>query len=310
MPEFPKVIVSSVIRSAYQGESHGGVYIVDLATDSFEQVIDWNDQAINWEGRGLDRGLRGISINGDQVYLAASDEIFVYDRNFNRLESYRNPYLKHCHEIYMGEKYLYVTSTGFDSILLLDLETGRFVKGYTLRFVSSEQKLHFSCFDPNSANGPLPGDTIHINNVHGMDEIMFASSLGLDRLFYIRKETLFFFSHIPTGTHNARPYVDGVLLNDTQNDKVSYLDLDGQVIHSSEIKHYPENDLQYKSLPKDHARQGFARGLCIADNDLIIGGSSPATISVYRLGTPRAVKTVNLTMDVRNSIHGLEIWPS
>ena len=62
-------------------------------------------------------------------------------------------------------------------------------------------------------------------------------------------------------------------------------------------------------LPKDHARQAFGRGLCVANNNLIIGGSSPATISVYQLGQPVALKTVNLTMDVRNSIHGLEIYP-
>lgn len=59
MGSLPKVLASSVIRSAHQGQSHGGVYVVDLESNHCEQVVDWNDQSINWEGRGLDRGLRG-----------------------------------------------------------------------------------------------------------------------------------------------------------------------------------------------------------------------------------------------------------
>lgn len=87
------------------------------------------------------------------------------------------------------------------------------------------------------------------------------------------------------------------------------MSLDGQIIDSFPIIHYPEEKLLMNELPKDHARHAFGRGLCVANNNLIIGGSSPATISVYQLGQRAALKTVNLTMDVRNSIHGLEICP-
>ena len=73
------------MRATDQGESHGGVYLVDLLSGASEQVIDWNDASISWEGRGADRGLRGIAFSGDEVYLAASDEIFVYDRAFRQL---------------------------------------------------------------------------------------------------------------------------------------------------------------------------------------------------------------------------------
>jgi len=48
----------------------------------------------------------------------------------------------------------------------------------------------------------------------------------------------------------------------------------------------------------------------VAENDdLIIGGSSPATITAYRFGSGLTLKSVNVTMDVRNAVHGLEIWP-
>src|SRR3990167_290574 len=95
----PKVIATSVIRSVSQGQSHGGVYLVDLETDVITQVVDWNTTSINWEGRGLDRGLRGIAFYRGNTFIAASDEVFVFDKNFNFVNSFRNQYLKHCHEI-------------------------------------------------------------------------------------------------------------------------------------------------------------------------------------------------------------------
>jgi hypothetical protein len=57
------------------------------------------------------------------------------------------------------------------------------------------------------------------------------------------------------------------------------------------------------------ARQGFGRGLCPINERLLAAGSSPSTISVYDLEEGRRVGSVTLSMDVRNAIHGLEIWP-
>src|SRR5436305_12829228 len=111
MDKLPRVIATSVVRSAHQGESHGGVYLIDLNSGNFDQVIDWNDPSISWEGRGGDRGLRGIAFHQEKVCIAASDEIFIYNREFKLLESYRNKYLKHCHEISVGSDTLYLTST-------------------------------------------------------------------------------------------------------------------------------------------------------------------------------------------------------
>jgi len=90
MCPLPTVITTSVIRSAHQGDSHGGIYLVDLNSGDFRQVVDWNDPSINWEGRGMDRGLRGIAFFQDEIYIAASDQIFVYDMDFTIQRSFRN----------------------------------------------------------------------------------------------------------------------------------------------------------------------------------------------------------------------------
>jgi WD40 repeat protein len=49
--------------------------------------------------------------------------------------------------------------------------------------------------------------------------------------------------------------------------------------------------------------------LCVYDERLVVGGSSPSTISLYDLETGQPVSSVSLTMDIRNAIHGLEVWP-
>ena len=325
MSRLPIVVASSVIRSAYQRESHGGVYLVDLEAGIYRQVIDWDEEAIDWEGRGGDRGLRGIAFWHDRLYLAASDEVFVYTPDFRLIESFRNRYLKHCHEIAIRDDSLFLTSTGFDSVLVFDLEGGSFTKGYCLRHrgVVALGRSHSArlgrvlgriltprlrAFDPNAAGGPQPADTAHVNSVHVEDDIIYLAGTRLRAVFSLAGGRLGRYAPIPYWTHNAHPYRGGVLLNHTEGNRVAYLDRRGRLLESFPIKHYRKQELAMSHLPQDHARQGFGRGLATV-NDLIIGGSSPATISVYRMGQPAAVKTVNISLDVRNSIHGLEIWP-
>jgi hypothetical protein len=48
------------VRGSRQGESHGGVYLVDFASQRAVRTVDWDTMNIDWQGRGWDRGLRGI----------------------------------------------------------------------------------------------------------------------------------------------------------------------------------------------------------------------------------------------------------
>jgi hypothetical protein len=324
MERLPKVIASTVVRSSHQGESHGGVYIIDLETGAVEQVVDYDDSSISWEGRGGPRGLRGIAFYGDEIYLAASDEIFVYSKDFRLVRSIRNKYLKHCHETYIIGDTLYVTSTNHDSVLEYDLRARSFVKGYHVWFrgltrhrnmMGFREQLNFSppmprlrIFDPNSDEGPLEGNTCHVNNVFYEDGLLFVSGTRCAHLLAINDSKLSSHARIPYGTHNARPFRRGVLINDTRNDRVSYFDHRGEVL-SFPIKRYDERELLNSGLSQDHARQAFGRGLCVLGEGLIAGGSSPATVSVYALDTSEVLRTINLTMDVRNTVHGLEVWP-
>jgi len=129
MDAIPKLVATSVVRGSQKGQSHGGVYLIDFASQRVEQKIDWNRGEIDFTGRGWDRGLRGIEFTEDAIWIAASDELFCYSPTFELLGSYRNAYLRHCHEICRRDDLLFLTSTGFDSILAFDLRSKDYVWG-------------------------------------------------------------------------------------------------------------------------------------------------------------------------------------
>ena len=312
------MITTSVVRSAHQGDSHGGVYLVDLEGGDIEQVLDWNDPTISWEGRGADRGLRGVAFHRHNVLIAASDELFVYDQNFTLLDSYKNRYLKHCHEIYADKDDLWLTSTGFDSVLRFDLQKGNFRAGYHLERFFPLQRINrwgflpryrVREFSPHGTDGPRPKDRLHINNVRRVDSHLLISGTRLTHILRVRNGSVKNLASVPRGTHNVQPFRDGILLNHTATNQIAYASRRGRVKKSFPITIYPEDQLTHASLPADHARQGFARGLCTLGQSLIIVGSSPATITAFEFESGELLKTVNITMDVRNAVHGLEIWP-
>ncbi len=316
MEKLPKVIATSVIRSTQQGESHGGVYLVDLESGAVEQVIDWNDSAINWEGRGGDRGLRGIAFHRDRVYIAASDEIFSYDRKFRLVESFRNPNLKHCHEIAISGDVLYLTSTNINAILELDLSTKEFTNGYGIapnkgllqRFgLPSKARLHALPFNPReTGTGLAQRDELHINSVSCNGHAIMIAGTQIEALLALSDGELRPYAPLPIGTHNAVLYKNGVLYNDTKSNRVVVANREGEVEQSYPVPEF--KDLPGTTIPNDHARQGFARGLCTFGDNYLIGGSSPSTISVYDTVRGERIRSISISNDIRNCIHGLEIW--
>ena len=305
--KLPTLIATSVVRGSQQGESHGGVYTVDFEKQQGEQRIDWNTGEIDWEGRGADRGLRGIAFDGDDVYIAASDELFVYDREFNRLRSYKCRYLKHCHEICRVDQRIFLTSTGFDSLLSFDLNSRKFDWGFHLQ--KEYEKWAGYAFDPTSESGPRPVNDFHINMVHVESTGIYFSGLRLSALLHLNdKMRVSEVCNLPTGTHNARPWKDGVLFNDTANDCVRYVSRDGTE-KAFKVVSYDESLIEFAGIDDSKiARQAFARGLCPVDERFIAVGSSPSTITLYDVQTNQKVGSVNLSMDIRNAIHGLEVW--
>ncbi|MGI9202701.1 MAG: hypothetical protein ACR2Q3_01755 [Woeseiaceae bacterium] len=306
--QLPKLIATSVVRGSQQGESHGGVYMVDFARQDGAQWLDWNTGDIDWEGRGADRGLRGIAFDGDDVYIAASDELFVYDKEFKQLGSFKNRYLKHCHEICRMERMIFVTSTGFDSIMAFNIDSQQFEWGFHLQRQQGKWEGH--TFDPRSESGPRPVNEFHINMVHVSRAGITMSGLRPDALLHLNNEMqVSEICSLPAGTHNAQLWRDGVVFNDTASDCVRYVGRDGTE-KAFKIVSYDESLIEFSGIDDSNvARQAFGRGLCPIGDRFIAVGSSPSTITLYDVATNEKVGSVNLSMDIRNAIHGLEVWP-
>ena len=306
--KLPKLIATSVVRGSVQGESHGGIYTVDFEKKEAEQHVDWNTSNIDFEGRGADRGLRGICFNEEDIYIAASDELFCYDKNFKNKGSIKNRYLKHAHEICRMENRIFLTSTGFDSLLSFNLEAKQFDWGFQLR--KEYDQWTGGLFDPRKSIGPRPVNDFHINMIDVSEDGIFFSGLRTEGLFLLKADnTVAKVCELPSGTHNPQFWKNGIIFNDTVSDCIRFVPREGEEV-TFKIVTYKESDIEFAGIDDSKiARQGFARGLCTIDNRFVAVGSSPSTISLYDIDSQQMVGSVNLSMDIRNAIHGLEIWP-
>jgi len=304
-----KLIASSVVRGSQKGESHGGVYLIDIEKISVVQTLDWNSEDIDWQGRGRDRGLRGIAFDGERIYIAASDELFAYTPDFKLIESWRNPYLKHCHEIAVFQRSLFLTSTGFDSVLAFDLDKQEF--NWAMHIESAGFKFAAKRFDPHSEDGPLMLDKLHINSICCSKNGMYITGLKTGGMLHYNGKTIRMAVELPAESHNAQPFRDGVLFNDSADDVLRYTGRgEGEEDRAMPVPKYANDKLQHQDAMDDNiSRPGFARGLCVLSDKVVAGGASPASITLYDLEANSSLVSVNLTMDVRTAIHGLEVWP-
>jgi hypothetical protein len=268
--------------------------------------LDWNTTEIDIGGRGGDRGLRGIAFHGERVLVAANSRLLVLDQDFRVLESFTNPYLRHCHEISVSDSRVYLTATGFDSLLIFDLGTRRFTDGWHLG--ARGRSLRLSRYDPSTSDGPAASHRFHINSVRASAEGIWFSGLNTPGLLHTDGRELSLVAALPSGTHNAQLLGEGVLYNDTESDRVCYR-RHGATTQVAVPDFDPQQILNVERFASAVARRGFARGLCVLQNELIAAGSSPSTVSIYNMRDGTRVMHQNLSMDVRNAVHGLAVWP-
>lgn len=330
--KFSNVLASTVVRASNKGESHGKVYLVNLDSGIINPVIDCNREDINWEGSGGERGLRGIAYYDNQIYLASHNRVHIYNLNFKQVDVIENKYLGSVHEIYIHEHTLWITSTTYDSILEFDLKNKKFIKGYCLRDFNFNRKnstyhkifrklkwnfnffnvgkLKLNVFDPqNTDAGPKKCDEFHINNVSYENGILFISPGRYSKFIGIKENRIVKQYKIPFGTHNTRLLKDGILLNNTDHREIAFFNKRGKKVRTFRIKKYNKKEIVKSGISDHIAAPYWARGLCVFNNETVIGGSSPATISVYQFEKSTPVKIINISMDVRYAIHGLELWP-
>jgi len=317
----PKVLSTSVIRAAECGDSHGGLYLIDLENETHQLVLDWKDESIDFEGRGGERGLRGVVCYNDYIYLASNSAILKLNLKFEILDQFTNEHLDNIHEIHIHGDELLITSTGFDSIIWFDLKEEKFQSAFLFRKETNpssvfkkirnrlmpKQRFISKFFNPNIPNQVERFDSTHINSVFTDDDWVYFSGTSLNHLYRIEKSGLAkqFYS-IPSKTHNGRFSNGSVYFNNTPTNivkRVNPLTNDVLEYHIPDIV-----EVEDKINSDQIAKRSFNRGMLFHDDFLIVG-SSPSNITVFDIRSGEFIKQIQLSNDIKNAIHGIALYP-
>jgi hypothetical protein len=300
------LIATSVLRGSPAGQSHGAVHLVDMQDGKVAHVIDWKAPGPDWTLPGGGRGLRGVAIDGDRVFIAAADTLFAFSPDFKMLHSFRSPFLDDCHEICIFERRLYLSSTAFDSVLGFDLDQNCFDWG--LHVVEAGTGLLGTPFNPQGTHGPSRGRALGLNSLWCDTRGMFISGSRASGLMFFDAKEIVRLVTLPHGVQNARPWRDGVLFNDTSADVARFMRPGSNQVF--QVPKFSESALvDIGELESKNSRQGFARGLCVLNNSEFAVGSSPATITLHDLDTMKTTRSINFSIDPRHSIQSLAVWP-
>jgi hypothetical protein len=300
------VAATTVNRGSQPGTSHGGVYLVDLDGQRAAHVLDWSRPTIDWSGHGGGRGLRGLAIHERQVFIAGADELFQFTPEFELTAVHASPYLGQAQAAACFEGRVYVVSAAYDAVLAFDLENGRFDWG--LQLADDEGGLRGMPFDPKGTMGPSPAGRLQLNSVYCNPRGLFISGARTMGLLLFDGQRIVRLVTLPEGVHDARPWRDGVLFNDSNAEAVRFITPESNRVF--EVAHYPDEELEPGSFEDTAvAGQAFARGLCVLGGGRFASGSSPLTITLHDLDAMKTTQRINLSTDARESIHTLAPWP-
>jgi hypothetical protein len=300
------IAATTVNRGSQRGDSHGGIYLVDLKENRGAHVLDWGRPAIDWTGYGGGRGLRGLAVSGQEVFVAGASELFRFTPDFKLAGNHSCPYLGGAQAVASFEGRVYVVSAAYDSVLAFDPDSARFDWG--LQIVDDEAGLRGVPFDPRGALGPTDTDRLRLNSLYCDPRGLFVSGARSNGLLYFDGKRIVRLVSLPEGVHDARPWRDGVLFNDTEAEAVRFLTPESNRVF--EVPHYPEAALEPGSFDNPAlARQAFARGLAVLENGIFVSGSSPLTLTLHDLDAMKSVLRINLSSDVRQAVHTLTVWP-
>ena len=103
---------------------------------------------------------------------------------------------------------------------------------------------------------------LHLNSVHCTQGGMYVTGLKTGGMLLYNGKQVQMAAELPPGTHNARPFRDGVLFNDTEADALRYAGRgEGREDRALKVPRYDPEELLNRDLDTSRiARQGFARG--------------------------------------------------
>ena len=304
-----RLLATYEVRGRPWGANHGGVFLIDLEARSVRHMLEWARAAEDLRDREQDLGLRGIALDEKRVYIASSDSLLCFDRDFRLLGEWKNAYLRHCQGLQVYGRSLFIASSGFDAILGFDLDRHAFNWGLHIDVQGHRFRGHV--FDPLGEEGPLLLGRLQINQVCANEAGMYISGIATGGMLHFNGRAIRMAAELPGGSHNAQPFRDGVLFNDYETGRLRYSGRgEGREDRAIAVAAAPGNARRVPAeADPGGLREGCARGLCLLTNSVVAVGSCPASVAVIDLAGNEHLLNVALSQDPRSAVHSVMVWP-
>jgi hypothetical protein len=314
-----KAIASLVVRGTDHNVPHGGLYLADFEEQRGQKVFDW-DVPIRYDGRGSERGLRSVKVISDTIYVAAHSSMVVLDKEFNLLEEVKTviPFA-HFHEacLYGGE--IYLAATAIESVVAFSVAERRFTKGWKLDMARKEL-LPFDPTNPKSlaaVHVDTPCNEQHINTVFvdGGKLYAYGANSGWVIELGLENNKAEVAALLPLSCHNIQSLGCGLVFTEAYRSCVTIWGPNPEVPDWAVYQQYrreatfPVPTPDTNAVEDGVARPGWVRGLSVLPDRLIVG-TTPAALTLVPLFRPAdKIEQVQLSDDVRHTIHGIDVWP-
>ena len=282
---------------------------MDLASQSVFHTIRYDFPNIEWFGEEGGRGLRGMALDGDTLYIAAGNRLLAYDTRFKPKGSWKNPSLANCQGISIHQRELFIACSGNDCILAFDLDEKKF--HWAMHIRAQHFQFRPVAFDPAGDEGPVAVNKLHLRSVRCSEGGLYISGMKTGGLLHFNGSKIQMLAETPKGSQDAQVFRNGVVLNDSRAGVLRYSgDDDGKEDRALAVPYFEAED--HEPHDPDEVRmlkRGYARGLCVLSGTVVAGGSTPAGISLYDLKENRKLLTVRFTRNQREAVNDIMLWP-
>lgn len=302
-----KLICTTVIRAAKQGDVHGGLYVIETESGEVLYYAPYEKDFINDNERGGERGLRGISVLHDRIIISDSGGFIELDKETYEIKRTfeDRDHLKSVHEIVVHDDHIFATSTAYDAIAKYDLDFN-LVDFWKINGESLQDHKILTGKESITSSEKTEEDEFHINSICIANGRVAFSGL-LTPLYDL--ETMEEVCAIPSfGPNNMKSFVHNFYqIDDSFAANLTTFSSLGLSAGSNGFTALPiPRTKNAQFVVDDIAKNNWNRGLAF-DDDHILVGSSPARIIIYNRNTGQFDSEIKLESEIRHAIHGLEI---
>ncbi len=340
-----RLIATSVVRDA-PAECHGFVYVVDWdkkrILKRFQPPVRLPKLNIP---RGGSRGYKGITFLGDRCYIGYYNSIFVYDANWNLVDTISPPLFASIHEIESDGEGIWVTSSGIDAVLKIS-PAGEVLERHFIGELLPEDLERVGIrprpVDPDGDYRELLEHmSTHVAHPNGLSVVdgrpyvtlyRPGAVIGLNPFELVWRDDAYY------GVHSGRVVDGGRLLYLAASFQSKFVGFDlksgNKVLEVSMIQsgkdespwmglvrraiHHPAMGRMPTVFILKHAppvvrrllptsRPGWTRGIAIVDEDHFFGGSSSATISLINSKDGRIEDQLQMEQGAQHSIFAIAV---